>query len=676
MSNLPIPSFAVIEIAIALYGIFSIFILRWGNSYLHSLQSVGMFSHVVDLLLNTSMLIVPTFLMGVSTPAFFQAIKRVPGNAGVTFGVFYGANVLGAALGAIISGTLLIELLGLWRSTLFAAGLNCIAAIISLLAARRKFSTETSNEFIAPLDAGNPSSGIPINLIGAGVLLGFVSLAFEIVGFRVVTYNFTLISYVFPFSLSAFLINMSLGNTLGGALARRLRAPLILPTLLLLVGSSLVFVFSYLPMLVESPSESTSLNLVMSYALLFFIPTLFISCFLPILIERSSEHVRLLSSNAATFLFALTLSNAAGGILTQFFLLEYMGTIQCVRLIIALTALATILIELNRYNLLAALVSLYLLTLVPGNYYESLEDIYVRVRPTEAAEDRYGVLTTVKTSDDEQAFRLFRTPTANVYTTLNNARAEETSLWNFSSLIVGATFQPRKVLTIGLGNVMVVYGLSRFSFVESITVVELLPTVLKAVLKHAAVEIKEALQSNRVTLKIDDGRRYVSRMPSSEKYDLVELGVFHPWTAGAANLYTVEFFNSLKNILNENGVLGIHRYYPLADEAAFTVFPFAYKIDGDFGSRFHLYSARPISWNDAPTLKVNLRLCEQAYIKSGKINVLQAFRERMPSQLNTDDTPILEYFLYRNNRFASAESLSELSPIIWRSIKEMTIECQ
>ena len=57
---------------------------------------------------------------------------------------------------------------------------------------------------------------------------------------------------------------------------------------------------------------------------------------------------------------------------------------------------------------------------------------------------------------------------------------------------------------------------------------------------------------------IGDGRRYVQTAGrKGTKFDLIQTKINEPWHAGAGNLFTVEFFEAQRRILNPGGYLGV-----------------------------------------------------------------------------------------------------------------------
>jgi predicted MFS family arabinose efflux permease len=80
---------------------------------------------------NFALLLVPTTLMGATLPILVTRVVRVYRNLGVSVGVLYFANTLGAALGAALTGFVALYYIGLTATIDAAAALNvAVAAIV------------------------------------------------------------------------------------------------------------------------------------------------------------------------------------------------------------------------------------------------------------------------------------------------------------------------------------------------------------------------------------------------------------------------------------------------------------------------------------------------------------------------------------------------------------------
>ena len=115
--------FALFELAIALFGICSPSLIR----------AVGALAVRAPLpviaAVNFLLLLIPTTLMGATLPILVAHVVRLYRNIGVSIGLLYFANTLGAALGAAVTGMLVLFYLGLSATIYLAAALNlCVSA--------------------------------------------------------------------------------------------------------------------------------------------------------------------------------------------------------------------------------------------------------------------------------------------------------------------------------------------------------------------------------------------------------------------------------------------------------------------------------------------------------------------------------------------------------------------
>jgi predicted membrane-bound spermidine synthase len=115
--------FALFELAIAVFGVCSPSLIR----------AVGALAVRAPLpviaAVNFLLLLIPTTLMGATLPILVTHVVRLYRNIGVSIGLLYFANTLGAALGAAATGMLVLFYLGLSATIYLAAALNlCVSA--------------------------------------------------------------------------------------------------------------------------------------------------------------------------------------------------------------------------------------------------------------------------------------------------------------------------------------------------------------------------------------------------------------------------------------------------------------------------------------------------------------------------------------------------------------------
>ncbi len=159
-----------------------------------------------------ALLLVPAALMGATYPALCGAMIRTTDEVERRLGWIYGLNTIGAAIGAMAAGFVMIELLGSRSSVLVANAINLGVGIVALVMARRAAVAHgevpvASDEAI---DSQLPTWVTGVVLFGSG----FATLGYEIVWFRALHYVMGPGTYALSTALVIFLAGLGLGGTL------------------------------------------------------------------------------------------------------------------------------------------------------------------------------------------------------------------------------------------------------------------------------------------------------------------------------------------------------------------------------------------------------------------------------------------------------------------------------
>jgi spermidine synthase len=140
------------------------------------------------LALAAAVLLVPTTLMGATLPLIVKGSVRVNESIGSRVSWLYAANTAGAILGTLVSGFVLIGVLGIAATIAVAASLNLAAAVAALVlgAAIRQPRNRTrmkdrGAETAAAGMQGDAASGLVRRLVILSFSVqGFASLAYEV----------------------------------------------------------------------------------------------------------------------------------------------------------------------------------------------------------------------------------------------------------------------------------------------------------------------------------------------------------------------------------------------------------------------------------------------------------------------------------------------------------------
>ena len=123
--------FCLVELFIGIFGVFSYYLILGLQSLLiqASLPILSVFTF--------SLLVLPTFLMGLTLPLLTGYFNHFIDNIGQSIGTLYFYNTLGAATGALATGFILFNYLTLSQTIQIAAVFNIvIAGLIFMLYGR------------------------------------------------------------------------------------------------------------------------------------------------------------------------------------------------------------------------------------------------------------------------------------------------------------------------------------------------------------------------------------------------------------------------------------------------------------------------------------------------------------------------------------------------------------
>ena len=168
----------------------------------------------LQIVLGSLGLLPPTILMGITLPVLARKLTDLKESLGRSVGLLYGANTFGAALGAIITGYVLLPTLGVIQTTLLAVGLNLAAALMGLQLQKRLTPTGSLPVPGTAMNEAQESGEFRAGLTAVIILFvgGILTLALEIVYVHLLAIVVGNSAYAFSLMLFTFLIGLSLGS--------------------------------------------------------------------------------------------------------------------------------------------------------------------------------------------------------------------------------------------------------------------------------------------------------------------------------------------------------------------------------------------------------------------------------------------------------------------------------
>ncbi|HAT18436.1 MAG TPA: SAM-dependent methyltransferase, partial [Gemmatimonadetes bacterium] len=125
-------------------------------------------------------------------------------------------------------------------------------------------------------------------------------------------------------------------------------------------------------------------------------------------------------------------------------------------------------------------------------------------------------------------------------------------LGHFTTLVPD---DPSSVLVIGMGAGVTAGAVSIDPRVDKVTIAEIEPLVPEVVSEYFSDHNFAVADNPKVQFRIDDGRHFL--LTTDETFDAITSDPLDPWVKGAANLYTLEFWELVRQRLNPGGVVTV-----------------------------------------------------------------------------------------------------------------------
>lgn len=159
-----------------------------------------------------------TILMGATLPTLTRYLTRDATQLSVAFGHLYAANTVGAIVGTVAAGFVLIELLGLTGTLMAGAACSAIAGVAALVVDRRRGPLEAPSTLAGSATAGDKSSitgnSPPTRLrlaLAIAFVSGLTSLGYQVLWTRMLASGTGNSTYVFTTILAVFLLGLAIG---------------------------------------------------------------------------------------------------------------------------------------------------------------------------------------------------------------------------------------------------------------------------------------------------------------------------------------------------------------------------------------------------------------------------------------------------------------------------------
>lgn len=575
-SRQPLRLFGVVEILIGLSALCTPAALeavhRLYGVVASSLSDASPVATALRFVLAFAVLIVPTALMGATMPLVVKSSLSRIGGLGGRIGLLYAANTTGAIVGALVAGFHLLPNQGLGRSFLFAAVINVSVGLIALAyswliarsAPRQEEATVRSD---APAVTVDLSSRVRRLVLFVFVLSGFASLALEVIWFRALVIFLGPSTFAFTVMLAVVLAGIALGSYVVTPLMRlRVDWLQVLAVLQFGVAVAAVHSFSYLgrtprlPRWLEGFLDGwgfSHLTESVSASIWAILPTaLFLGLAFPVGLRlwAGTGDERSAAKRVGLFLSMNVCGGILGSVVAGFVLIPMLtlrGSLIVVSTMFLASAVALQAVLARRNPIVTVVLVLAVVGFVDGAWNVPNVTSFVRFhhgRPILMHEE--GAQTTVTVFDEPGGSRALYLDGRHQSSDAGSMVFIHRRIGLLPAVLHG---NPKRALVVGLGGGATAGALSQVPGLE-VDVVELSDGVVHAADFFTHVNF-DLLRKPNVHLRVDDGRNYLLR--TRTRYDVITADAIIPTHAGATNLYSVEYFELVRNALASGG-LALH----------------------------------------------------------------------------------------------------------------------
>ncbi len=641
----------------------------------------------------------PTICMGATVPFLTRAFSPSVSEATRVHSIVYAMNTLGAVVGALLAGFVLIEAIGLPSTCRVAAVLNLTAAGVFAIAGMRRMSPVAVAESAAP---SGPPRYSPPALLAVACLSGWYVAALENVFVRLTAFSLGSSSYAFSLIIAAFILAIAAGS---GVVARLQHIPgALLGRTQILIAAILLVLFPsldewpYVAHVLRTGFQNTMLGFALYHttvwigiSLFLILPVGLMGATIPIAFHELSRVLQRVGRDSGRLFAWNGLGAVLGSLVGGHLLFHRLDLAQVYLAAALLAAVAAIVVSLHaRTRMVAggvlAVITIGMACTLPGfdpdrfvlgtfrrhtpipASYDGAQAFQAYIsRPwtvlfrDDGPDATVAVIEGTLEADDAQS----RTIVVNGKSD-SNTRADAVTLKLSAHLPALWSPQAKRALIIGLGTGVTAGELTRYPGIESIDIAEISGTVIRA-LPYFDRFNHHLADDPRVTIHREDALSLL-RMPGPS-WDIIISEPSNPWMAGADALFTRDFYQLVDRRLSPHGILlqWLQTYSASRDMiklAACTlhdVFPVIHAFEGSSGDLL-LLSAREAftheqrkaadaQWLALPDVAASLRAVGVPGIEALLTREDTSFSlllDNPPAQLNTLDHPRLHYLAGRD----------------------------
>jgi len=536
-------------------------------------------------------LLVPTFLMGATLPVLARFCVRTRELIGADVGTLYAVNTLGAVMGALGSGFLLIPFAGVQWTIWLTAALNLAIGLFAIVLGSRvglACVVEAPEQEALPDADEHPSRTVAAVMV-AFALSGFAAMGYEVAWSRTLSLIIGSSVYAFTLMLATFLFGLAAGGMLAARLPARFarHSPALIAVTQLLVavtayGAALamgelpyIFTVWFKRFGQYGYWRLTVMEFVLAAGVM-LAPTVLLGAMFPLAVRVCAATVTRLGKSVGTVYAVNTVGAILGSFCAGWVLIPALGISRTILVCVTVNVAAGMVAiwgSRRQTALCAALMaaggclalSVWLrppawepLIMSSGmyKYVDDMEDGPVsRARFRSYVADDYdllyyreGLTSTVTVAKHKQTGNLWMATNGKIDASSGTDMPTQLLTGHLPMLLAP---NPQDVLVVGFASGVTVGAVAAHP-VRKIVAVEIEAAVIEGSRFFNAINRNPLANTRRVKLIVDDARNYM--LVTDRTFDAIISEPSNPWITGASNLFTREYFKLGKARLREDGI--------------------------------------------------------------------------------------------------------------------------
>jgi spermidine synthase len=523
------------------------------------------------------MILPQSILLGMTFPLISGGIiRRWPERPGQTLALLYFTNSLGAAIGVLVSGFVLIEAVGLPGTILTAGLLNIALAMIVWLIVRRQEEPQSS----ARPETTADGSAAPRWFLWCAFLTGTASFLYEIGWIRMLSLVLGSSTHSFELMLSAFIFGLACGGLWMHRRIDQVSDPVRYLGILMIVMGGLALLtlpaynktFDIMQWAMQTFSRSeegyTAFNIVgQSIALMIMLPTTFCAGMtLPLLTHALMKRTG--SERAIGAVYASnTLGAIAGVLLAVHVLMPLVGVkgvimsgaaIHMAVGLSGLILLARIQLPMQLKTAGACMVALIAIgTLsqldprrMTSGVFRTGEAVIANSEVLYLRDGKTATISVVRVGSGVSIATNGK-PDAQIEMSDGPPGRDEITMVLAGALPLSLHPHPERVANIGFGSGLTAHTVLGSENVKQLDSIEIEPLMVEAARAAFYPRVHRVFDDPRSRIVYEDAKTFFASAPSP--YDIIISEPSNPWVSGVSTLFSQEFYERIKTYLKDDG---------------------------------------------------------------------------------------------------------------------------